>query len=48
MKYLTVIVVGGCLLLSSAAISEESVKGAGIDGNRYIGVMVSIPAIQGG
>ncbi|MES9974015.1 MAG: porin family protein [Candidatus Thiodiazotropha sp.] len=43
MKYLTVIVIGGCLLLSSAAISEESVKGAGIEGNRYIGVMVSSP-----
>ncbi len=43
MKFLNVVLVSGCLLLSAAANAEESVQGAGIDGNRYIGVMVSSP-----
>jgi hypothetical protein len=43
MKFLTVVIAGGRLLLSFAANAEESVKGAGIEGNRYIGVMVSSP-----
>ncbi|MEW8026997.1 MAG: outer membrane beta-barrel protein [Candidatus Thiodiazotropha sp.] len=43
MKYLTVVVAGSCLLLSSAANSEGAVKGAGVEGNRYFGVMVSSP-----
>jgi hypothetical protein len=43
MKFLNVVLTGGCLLLSSAASSEESFQGAGIEGNRYIGVMVSSP-----
>ncbi|MES9990571.1 MAG: outer membrane beta-barrel protein [Candidatus Thiodiazotropha sp.] len=41
MKYLSVVV--GCLLLSSVAQSEESIKGAGIEGYRYLGAMVSSP-----
>jgi hypothetical protein len=41
MKYLSVAVC--CLLLSSVAQSEESIKGAGIEGYRYLGAMVSSP-----
>ncbi|MEW8507610.1 MAG: outer membrane beta-barrel protein [Candidatus Thiodiazotropha sp.] len=41
MKYLSVVI--GCLLLSSLAHSEESVRGAGIEGYRYLGAMVSSP-----
>ncbi|MES9969548.1 MAG: outer membrane beta-barrel protein [Candidatus Thiodiazotropha sp.] len=43
MKFLHVVLVSGCLLLSSVANSEEAIQGAGIDGNRYFGVMVSSP-----
>lgn len=43
MKFLTVVIAGVCLLFSLAANAEESVKGAGIEGSRYIGVMVSSP-----
>ncbi|MET0072390.1 MAG: porin family protein [Candidatus Thiodiazotropha sp.] len=41
MKYQSVI--AGCLLLSAVAQAEEAVQGAGIEGYRYLGAMVSSP-----
>jgi hypothetical protein len=43
MKFLTVVIASGFLLLTIAANAAEADKGAGIKGNRYIGVMVSSP-----
>ncbi|MBT2968594.1 MAG: hypothetical protein B6D72_00635 [gamma proteobacterium symbiont of Ctena orbiculata] len=41
MKYLSVAV--GCLLLSAVVQAEETVQGAGIEGHRYLGAMISSP-----
>jgi hypothetical protein len=43
MKLLTVVFTGTWLMLSFTANADEAIKGAGIDGSRYIGVMVSSP-----
>jgi hypothetical protein len=43
MKILTIVAAGGCLLSSFTANAEESFQASGIDGDRYVGVMVSSP-----
>jgi hypothetical protein len=42
MKFFTFVVIS-CLSLSNLARAEESIQGAGIEGNRYLGAMVSSP-----
>ena len=48
MKFLNVVLVSGCLLLSAAANAEESVQGAGIDGESLYRCYGLLSTIQGG
>ncbi|MGD8911593.1 MAG: outer membrane beta-barrel protein [Candidatus Thiodiazotropha sp.] len=43
MKFLTISIAGGCLLLSSVANAEEPFRADGIKGDRYFGIMASSP-----
>jgi hypothetical protein len=46
MKFLTVVIAGGCLLCSFVANAEKPFRADGIEGDRYIGVMASSPLYQ--